>query len=237
MSRANKKLIYSVFYLTVFILISWWLFGDFFNKDEIETQKPLNILPLKVVSPPQFLSFGDNQGVVLAKVSNLNSDYVAFDFFYVFKVYNSAGKLIISVGGSDFLYAAETNKYIFEILKNVDFTEVERVDLEISQVRWETKEKFSKPNVGVTSVSTMILEKDIQVTGAVINNTSFLLNEVKITAVIFDNFNYEIGISRVIVNRLEPFSRQDFIISLPFDSQLMKDKVDLQKTLVFVSAR
>jgi len=237
MSRTNKQLIYGIFYFVIFSLVIWWLFGGFLNNNKKNNEESLNVLPLKVVGLPQFLPFGNNQGVVLVKVSNLNSDYAAFEFFYVFKVYNASGLLITSVQGSDFLYAAETNKYIFEVLKDVAVNEIERVDFEISQVNWKPKDEFSKPAVGVTSVSTAVLEKAVQVEGAVINNTHFLLNEVRVTAVIFDSFGYELAISRTIVNKLEPLTRQSFVVFIPIDSQLIKEKVDLQKTLVFVSAR
>jgi hypothetical protein len=234
MSRSNKQFLYGLFYIAIFSLIGWWIFGGAPKKHVVEETPAVS--PLRITSSPQFLFLGSDQGVVLAKISNPNSGYGAREFSYVFRVYNTGGRLAAEAGGSDFLYASETNKYIFEILKRVNPADIDRADLEISQVKWERAGQFFKPAVGVTNVSTNIAENAIQIEGIVINNSSVLVDEIRISVIVFDHFGYEIAASRTIINKLEPLSRQSFGVFLPAARQLI-ERIDLQRTRVFVSAR
>lgn len=234
MSRFTKKILYGIFYLAILAFI---IYGVFVPSRE-PASEPSIASPrflLRVTAVPQILVLENGRSIILAKIFNPNTDFGSPEFVYDFRLYNSSGKLLGEISGQDFIYPAET-KCVFQMNSMVNPATVEKIETELSGVKWEKGDKFFRPAVAVQSVKTEVSSARIEVNGVVVNNGAFDLDKVRITAVVFDGYGFELFASQTEITGLSSLGRRSFSVIFPADAFLI-EKISPDKTQVFVSAK
>ena len=254
MSRFQKKFIYGLFYLIIFILIVFGLyrglinpvttcFDGLQNQDEegIDCGGPctaceiLALRPLKVVGSPKILSLDSGQSVVIAKIFNPNTGYSATTFNYKMDLFKTSGRRLDTIKGESFIYASET-KYLLELNLDRYDQDISHAEIEISDPVWKEAAVFSKPNLTVKNLLTEELSQKIKVSGSVINNGAITVSRVKITTILVNSFNIELFASQITLGSINSLEEKNFIIFFPKDLMLLKD-FDPKQTQINLTGR
>ncbi len=255
MTRGTKKIIYGVFYLFIFGLIFYWLFGGLFIKaptcsDGIQNQNETGIdcggvctkceitelSPLRQVGDVRVFSLEGGKVILLAEILNPNQFFSSDRFSYTFTAYNARNQEIERIPGNDAIFALE-KKFIFEPRISSSAKDISKVELTLSDTSWKKAYEMLRPDVVISSaVETKNTDQGIRVSGSVKNQGSVLASEVRITAILYDKYDTEIFPGQTILSDLSGLEEKPFVVSFPENKQIT-DEVDFSRTKVFLSTQ
>jgi len=253
MNRGAKKFIYGLLYLAVFILIFGGMFGLFSSpeptcSDGIQNQgeegidcggpcsscELLSLEPLRASSFTSVFPAGNDQVVVLGRVTNPNDNYLAEKFSYTFHIYDISGNLLKEVNGTDSV-APLGRRFLFASGIQIPYGQVDTVTLETGETSWEKVIADGAPVLSAESVQTEIKDSQIKVTGTIKNQSSFRAKDVRVTAILFDQYGIEVFASQTLISSIWGFEDSDFAVLFPRNPDLA-ESVDPSRTEVFVSS-
>jgi len=255
MTRGVKKFIYGVFYLCIFGLIFYWLFGGLIIKtptcfDGIQNQNETGVdcgggcvkceiaelVPLKQVGDVRIFSLDSGKVILLAEILNSNQFFSSDKFSYAFIVYDIRNREIERVSGNDAIFALE-KKFIFEPKISSLAKDINKIELLISDVSWKKAYETLRSDVVLSSqLETKKTDQGVRVSGNIKNQSSIIASEVKITAILYDQYDIEIFPGQTVISDLGGLEEKPFVISFP-GNKFITDGIDTSRTKVFISTR
>jgi len=200
-------------------------------KDVTET-KDLSVEEVK------FLLVEDNTYDIVAKVSNPNNSFGAGTFKYVFNLKNETGASVGTSEGTSFILPADT-RYVAKIGVTTSGGSIPTsAEFSISDVKWETLEGISKPQIGVYGKNFGIDPSGIgsKVEGTIRNESTYDLKKIEVVIVLRDERGDVIGINTTQRDSIRAKEQQNFQVTWPtaIEENVQKIEIDPQ-TNVFDS--
>lgn len=255
MHRSVKRFIYGVFYITLFVFIIWFFyhvqlktaptcFDKILNQEEIQIDcggtcqacEVLGVKPIKLVGPVRVFGSNSQRTVFLAEAINQNIGEAATQAPYKFLVYDNYGRLVEEILGTESFYPSQ-KKYIYTANVRTSYRIITKVDLEFRKPTWQNAKEILKPNLVLgEDFATQIEGGAPRVSGKIKNQGSLLARDIKIIAILSDQFGIELFASETLIPTLLGFEEKSFVVSFPVDSNLA-GQVDQSLTQVFFSSR
>jgi len=251
-SRFLKQLIYGTFYLAILFGIGYLIytgalrgpascFDNRQNQGEtgIDCGGPCldcglkNLEPIRV-SPVSIFDIGGRLSV-LFELRNPNVRFGANEFAYTIEFYGPSNTLVSSLTRNSFIYPGEI-KYIVEAGLEIDPSGVRRAEVELANFSWKSREEFSLPRTQVRDLKTEIDREGnkAEISGVIVNQNSFRLSRVVVSAIIFNSAGARIGVSKTLAEDTAPFEEKTFtIVALGFDIE----DVDTDATRIYLETR
>lgn len=259
MTRTAKQVIYGVGYISIFLLICFWVWSAYLKPsptcfDGVLNQEETGIdcggmncvsCELKdlatpvLVGSPQFFELPSGGALLFFEFKNINSTYGAKPVLYTVKIIGKDGSFLQTISESEWLYPSE-DRYAINMNVNASYQEIERAEIsfEVSYTDWISAEQMTKPNVGFFGSPETIATgtQGIKVSGVVQNQSPFIARNVKIIALLYSKTGTLLKPSQTIFSEVGGFSQKGFTISFAKDDALMK-AVDPTRTKVFIYSR
>jgi Mg-chelatase subunit ChlD len=135
-----------------------------------------------------------------AFVENPNIDFTASHFDYIFEVYDRDNNLILTKKGIS--YSNPRGRFIiFEPKITFDGGAPEKVFLEIENIKWERSLNYMQPQISVRNEK-LAISQTPKLTAILINEDSKDFEGLEISAVVFNEEDNVIAVSRTIINSL-----------------------------------
>lgn len=236
MSRIIKQLIYGVFYLAILGGIGYGIyyfsvglapscFDGRLNQEEAEIDcggpcVPCELKNLKpLLTSVETFGTGNSTNVVI-NLANPNLNYGAESFSYTLNFYNQSLEKIFSLTKQSFIYPAEAQKVLLEPNLRIDFDSISgKPELILENFKWKPVSEFQEPQVQTRQVRTEVSDRLITVSGLLSNRESFSLSRVVVGALVYrklnENQNELIGISKTVLQSIQPFEERSFKIPVP----------------------
>ena len=234
MSRLAKQVLYTSFYLAVFLFISFFVYLIFFKTeascfDKVKNQSEAGVdcggpclqiclsevKPIEIMDEGKILRPDESHLSLLSRVRNPNLDYAARSFIYTFSLYDEKESLIQNLSGESFIYAGEVDRYILLANLNLPNKEVNRASIKIQDEKWVRAEDFPRPKINIQNQETVLSSEGIEVQGRVVNLDSVILPSVKIIGLFYGGFGQIAGASQSDVENILPNESRDFSINHP----------------------
>jgi len=255
MTRGVKKFVYGILYLCIFGLVFYWLFGGLIiktptcsdgtqNQNETGTDcggvctkcEITELVPLKQVGDIRTFPLDSGKVILLAEILNSNQFFSSDKFLYTFVVYDVRNREIERVSGNDAIFALE-KKFIFEPRISSPTKDIGNIELVLSDVSWKKAYEMLRSDVVVSSgIETKKTSQGVRVSGNIKNQSSILTSEVRITAILYDQYDIEVFPGQTIISDLSGLEEKPFIISFP-ENKLITDEIDTTRTKIFISTR
>jgi len=250
MSRSLKQLLYSLFYIIVFILIFGILSSVILKQpatcvDEIKNQDETGIdcggicisCELKNIQPVEFLGYSimplkSGRVSLLVHIKNPNETHHASPFLYSIHLFDENNIERESFGGMASLEAG-SDGYVLEA--NALYSNPKDVKFEINEVNWKSKESFSAPEIVIENATTTIEKNIVRVKGMIENKSSFESENIHIIAVLSGDYNEDIFASEMVLTRLTPFRKEQFSVVFPNDAEIVQ-RLKTNTTRIIVQA-
>lgn len=247
--RTRKRIIIGIFYLALFLTISYLLYLPFKppetcsdgrkNQNEIGIDcggvcvscQAEPVLDDIVVTETTWVSGGNgNKFDLVAKISNPNNDYGASFLTYVFQAKNSSGVVFFEKSGTSFILPKE-EKYIVAI--SVPLLESpSNISVVLSDVGWE---KFSgykeKPSLDVYNRRFEYISSGVgfgEAKGLVVNNSPFDFADIGIVVVLRDGRSRIIAAQKTDMQTIRSGERRDFTLKWPDSFPGNVERVEVQ---------
>jgi hypothetical protein len=231
--RVKKQILVGFIFMLIFASISFLSYflikGSPTCDDNIKNQgeqgidcggpcaacKPV-LKPIEVIWV-NFLAMGNNFYDVVAKIKNPNPNHGSGYLPYVFEFYDSKDQLIGQSQGVDFILPNQT-KYLLNIKASApDNVAKVKISFKNKEINWQKlKEDYQPPQLTITQKKYLILDKPgifSQLSGVVVNKSSFDFNEVDIDVLLFDSQGQLVGLNATKVNALLAGQERYFIVS------------------------
>ncbi len=252
MVRFLKQFFYGIFYLSILALAAGAVYATFLKTtascfDNIKNQNETGVdcggvcgisCELKALRP---LTFSEpkifaNNGLIslLVEVSNPNPNYGSDNFEYQINFYDSENKLLDSQLKSSFIYAGETKELVEAGLAIPG--NPAKAEITLEKINWKPVTDWQTPILETSNPKFSLSQGAVTVSGQIHNPSNFDISEVIVIAVLLDNFNREIGVSKTELKNLAPFQQMNFQVFVPLNP-LVKDRINLNATRVAVKAR
>ncbi|MEW6617102.1 MAG: hypothetical protein AB1333_01645 [Patescibacteria group bacterium] len=255
MTRGVKKFAYGMFYLCIFGLVFYWLFGGLIIgtptcSDGIQNQNETGIdcgggctkceitelVPLKHMGDVRIFSLDNGKVILLAEILNSNQFFSSDKFSYTFVVYDIRNREIERISGNDAIFALE-KKIIFEPRISSSVKDINKIELLISDVSWKKAYETLRSDVVLSSgLETKKTDQGVRVSGSLKNQSSIIASEVRITAILYDQYDMEVFPGQTVLSNLSGLEEKPFVISFP-GNKFITDEIDVSRTKVFISTR
>lgn len=254
MTRALKQFIYGSGYAALLFLIAFGIWNGTLKEpatctDGIRNQNEIavdcggpcvscvikNLLPLREAGEPRVLSLTDGRAVALFEVKNPNTTHHANSFSYDIVVRDLNKVKLESFSGTDTLFAGET-RMLFEPKVSARANNIGSIELIFKDPEWRAADEFVPPSLVLSDIAT---EKDggtVRVSGTVRNESALIAREVRVLAIVYDQFGYELFASQTKLTAVGGFTETPFSVPFPQDEGL-SGLVDGTATKVFVYSR
>lgn len=255
MTRGVKKFTYGIFYLCILGLVFYLLFGGLIIKtptcfDGVQNQNETGIdcgggctrceiaelVPLKHVGDIRMFSLDSGKVVLLAEILNSNQFFSSDKFSYTFVVYDVRNREIERVSGNDAIFALE-KKFIFEPRISSLTKDINKIELLISDTSWKKAYETLRSDVVLSSgLETKKTDQGVRVSGKIKNQSSIIASEVKIIAILYDQYDMEIFPGHTVISDLGGLEEKSFIVSFP-GNKFITDEIDVSRTKIFINTR
>lgn len=250
MNRSLKQLLYSLFYLVVFIFVAIVLWGIFSKQpptcvDGKKNQNEVGVdcggvcisCDLKGVQPVEFLGYSvmplkSGRVSLLVHVKNPNETHHASPFGYTIRLFDENDIEREVFYGSASLVAG-SDGYILE--NKTTYSDPKRVEFEMGDVDWKLKESFLAPELVIQEISTTVDNSVVRVKGMIENKSSFGVENIHIIAILGGEYNEDVFASEMILTRMAAFRKEQFSVAFPNDSEIMQ-RLKTNATRVIVQA-
>lgn len=193
---------------------------------EIQTLNPFQASWLKHFSAgnheQQQAVYLAGKSIIAAEIKNPNSNYGADNFSYTFDIYNSFGEKIYTLTKNSFIYAGAI-KYFVEAGIDINPENIDKIEISFSDVNWKSRSEFQKPEIQTREVKTES-DKQINVSGLIINNNAFELSKISIISFLFNKNGVRISASKTELDNIQAFEEKFFRITFPSHISLVVEK-------------
>lgn len=226
--RLFKQIIIAAIYLVIFSGIGA---GVYFLVRPTPTLPPPpapTIYPIQIIWNQIFVT-GPSVYSVAAKITNPNMDFGSNSFTYTFYLYDTNGALLLTKTEQSFIWPGES-KYLIDAGIKLPKAPT-KVDLALDKPSWREAKNFQGINLSIGNIvygkGTAGSGKYYSVDAAAYNGTSYELDKVFISAVIFDKNNLPITVGSTLLENLKSKEQRPF--SIPWFSAFsgVPDKVEL----------
>jgi hypothetical protein len=194
-----------------------------------------HLLPLEEGASPKLFSLATGKAVALFEVVNLNQEYHAEQFTYRITARDINDTRLESLEGTDTLFAGET-RFIFEPRFTTRASAIKKIEIEMTNPRWRSVEELLPPVLSLHNAITENGSGAIRVSGIIKNEGALLAKEVKIVAVLNDQFGYELFAAQTILTSVEGFASVPFTIPFPVDKDIAS-RTDMAATKISIYSR
>ncbi len=212
--RLFKQVFIAIIYLAIFTGIGIGIYFLVRSKPAPVPPPAPTIYPIETVWAQAFVS-GTNLYSVGAKIRNPNLSFGSIFFTYTFYLYDANGNLLTTKANESFIWPGES-KYLVEGAVTLPKAPVE-VKLTIGEPSWREVKNFSGIDLSVGNVAYgkgAPSSGKYYTAGAVAaNGTSYDLNKVYVSAIIFDKGNLPIAINSTVLENLKSKERRNFTIA------------------------
>jgi len=215
--RLFKQIFIAVIYLAIFSGIGTGIYF-LIRPTPVPPAPPApTIYPIEKIWAQSFLS-GPGVYSVGAKIRNPNTGFGSSAFTYTFYLYDTSGNLLIAKVGQSFIWPGES-KYLVEGGINSTKAPV-KVELEIGEPVWHEVKDFRGIDLTVGNVSygkgAPGSGKFYMVDAVATNGTSYDLNNIHISAVVFNGADLPIAVNLTVLENLK--SKENRSFSIPWFS-------------------
>jgi hypothetical protein len=206
-------LIIPIFFIAKFVVAQVYLSS--FAKTQITShQAILQPLPVQISETRALTLLGDSYSAY-SIIKNPNKDLVSKEVNYTFRFFDAAGKEIGKATDKTYLLAGE-EKYL--VLPNIRLTEIpQKVQLEIPSPIW--KRRFIVPNIlirtGIPRYQDTTDPVGFSLESTISNLSNTTIDQVKISAIVFDAGGKVLAVNQRIENTLIPKENRDYKMSWP----------------------
>ena len=181
-----------------------------------------NPLSSIVVEEKESFRFGGDRLFVSAKISNSRADAGTRPFSYAFVLRGLNGEELERISDEDILYPGES-VLVYGINALTPSKLISDIDVLITDADWRDASEFSFPKVSLESEPALeISDNQIQVRGVLKNETSSRISELKAVTTLRDSFGFKVLVTGTILTNLRSFASREYVIALPFDSELAR---------------
>jgi hypothetical protein len=211
--RLFKQIFIAVIYLAIFTGIGTGIYFWVRPTPTPPAPSAPTIYPIEVIWAQAFDS-GNNTYSVGAKIRNPNLLFGSDFFTYNFYLYDENGALLGTAADQSFIWPGES-KYL--ILGGIDLLRSPvKIELTIGEPKWHEVKNFEGVDLTVSNISYGKAKagsgKFFTVDFTASNNTSYDLNKVFISAVIFDKGDKPITINSTIFENLKSKEHRQYSI-------------------------
>jgi len=192
-----------------------------------QLQKDLEVIFFQAI-PTQ-----ENYVDLVARIRNPNSDFGAESFSYVFNLYDSEDKLIISRKGSSYILPRETRYFIEQKIK----TEADnpRIEFKINNVKWQEVVEYQEPELLIKNLDFIQSEDLSQLSAVLENRSSYDFSKIDVWAVLFDSQSNILGVNKIELYTVLSEERRYFEMKWFFPLSGQVEKIEtVAKTNVFL---
>ncbi len=215
--RLSKKIFIAVMYAVIFIGSGTGAYF-LFRPTPLPPPPPApTIYPIDIIWSQVFVS-GQDLYSIGAKIRNPNTNFGASYFTYTFYLYDASGSLLRAKTGDSFIWPGES-KYIIEAgieLLKAPVT----AKLQISEPTWREVKDFKSIDLAVGNIfygkGKAGSGKFYEVNATAANGTSYDLNKVYVSTVLFGSGNLPIAVNSTILETLK--SKESRLFSMPWFS-------------------
>lgn len=231
MSRTAKKFIYGAVYLVILLLIILGIYGIWFKKVPSAPCTTCAFAGLSISSSTVALQAGQDQSVVLATLGDPSSAYgVAFSYNVV--VDSVLGEQLDAFTGSSSISPNGT-RYLVLTGISANPSDVGAIIINTNNLLWTPAAKMVQYDLPITDITTSVGESEGYVDGTISNGYPLAMQDVRLSAILYDKFGDIVGASAADVGSLDPFSKNAFQVFFPPMDVKTANSVDNTKTQVF----
>ena len=162
-----------------------------------------------------FIPTTDNNFDLIAEIRNPNSQWGVESIVYRFNLYDKNDELIGFKEGKSYILPQE-KKYIIE-QRFYSTLIPTRVELDIKNIDWRKLKDFKELEIRAKDKNYQLINEETnQVSGVVENKSSFDLETVEVTGLLFDENNKILAAGRTQMNRLLVGENRYFEINWPY---------------------
>jgi hypothetical protein len=213
--RLYKQIFIAVVYFAIFTGIGTGIY--FLVRPEPVPPPPPapTIYPLESLWVQPFLS-GPGVYSVAARIRNPNTGFGSSDFSYTFYMYDSGGNLLEAKAGKSFIWPGES-KYLIEAgINNLTRAPV-RVELVFGEPVWQEVKDFKGVNLNIGNISygkgAAKSGKFFMIDAVASNGTSYNLDKVYVSAVVFGAGDSPIAVNPTVLENLKAGERRPFSLA------------------------
>lgn len=191
------------------------------GQDENPLPKPpeKGTVPLVVNWVGIFEARDDSGGINIgAEISNPNQEWGVEDMRYEFKLMDGLGNEIGSVDGYSYIMPGE-EKHIVFLNKKVQ-EKVAGVEIGIEDVKWKKLQDFVRLKLDAENPRVEEVDDDpkfkTRAIARIANNSFFGINNIEVTAVLFDSGNNPIDVSRTSIQTVLEGEKRDAEMFWPY---------------------
>tara|TARA_Y100000310_G_C20587550_1_gene766255 strand:+ start:630 stop:1361 length:732 start_codon:yes stop_codon:yes gene_type:complete len=228
MNRSTKKLVYGLFYLVVFAIIGLLIFLIVRPREQgpaaVGVPTGPRILDLMVQESEVFRLSSVNPAFLFARVSNPNEKYRASHFSYSFLLYGFEGELLEQVSGEANVLPREET-ILYETSATAFSRDVQEIRFYIVDVEWSSVGQSSGLEFSLPSEPQIEIDdeaREMRVKGEVRNDGGSRISEARVVVALRDSFGFRVFVSGTILSNLRSFASKDFVVSVPYDEDLVR---------------
>lgn len=192
-----------------------------------QLQKDLEVILAEAIKTQE------NYVDLVAQVRNPNRSFGAKAFSYIFNLYDSQDRQIISREGSSYILPQET-RHIIEQRVLVDFM-VSRVEFELISVDWKELVDYQEPELLIRHPDFQQSEDFSRLNATVENRSNYDLDTIDAWAILFDKNSNILGVGKIKLKTILSNEGRYFEIKWFFPLNGQVKSVDtIAKTNVFL---
>ena len=215
--RLFKKMFIAVIYAAIFIGSGTGIYFLVRSTPALPPPPAPTIYPIDIIWSQIFVS-GQDIYSIGAKIRNPNAGFGANDFTYTFYLYDASGSPLGAKAGDSFIWPGEL-KYIIEAGIELPKAPV-TAKLQIGEPTWREVKNFKSIDLTVGNIfygrGNAGSGKFYEVNATAANGTSYDLNKVYVSAVLFGKGNLPVAVNSTILENLKSKERRPF--SMPWFS-------------------
>lgn len=252
MNRVVKQILYGLFYLVILAVIIWLVYFLFVrsapscfdnkqnqNEEEVDCGGSCISCALKnvqdlTVSSAEIFQAGDKT-TILFEIKNPNPTLGIENLPYTINLFDKFGNKAFSVNRNTFIYP-DGEKFIVEAGINIDSALISGGELIMDYGIGSWQEDFSQPAIQLVDIKKELEKDKVLISGKIVNDNSFSLLEISVTSALFNKLEFKIAASKVVIDRIEPFSSKEFKIVMPIKPDVILD-INLEELFIGVEVK
>lgn len=227
----DKRLLKQVIIASVFVLIiALPVYLSFFSGPSEPLSSPAPIIAEPIIILEKLFKVDDFDYDFLVQIRNPNVDFGASEVMYELRLFNDSGQALFETAGSTFLLPGQNRHEIISPIRlgeeAVDF------DFRIVGADWQRIDGFVLPSLLLKDINYYEVKPPEQgfskMTGSVFNDSSFDFDRVDVHAVLFDELNVPIAVSRTDIRTFISKTERSFEIKWfsPFEGKVSRFEVN-----------
>ena len=215
MSRSAKKILYTLFYLSLLFLIGFGFFGFMKRDVRIPTDSDVRLQFLEVGEANFYPISPDT--IFLAGTVRNNTDLVLKRASFVFKLYDSRHLFLGTVEGEIKNLFPKDKRIVQGVKIATPVKLMASLEFEATSTEWGKQLDSTQPKFLVKDEARLVVsDNNIIILGTVLNRTAFDISEAPVVTILRDKFGFTYLITGTTLFNVQKFSEREFQIVLPF---------------------